>query len=172
MGMIGYSQYCPTKFALRGLAECLRQELLPHGIKTHIYFVSTIKTPGYEQENLTKPEITRKIEDGDISDQSPSARAKVLLKGTLIRILCKAFISLFSKGIVNENFYITSDVLTDVFRVTGSCTAPWNSVIDILLLMIGLVQKQCNSTARFNYFRSSYRFGGCTVTGWSKMRTE
>lgn len=82
MGMIGYSQYAPTKFALRGLAECLRQELLPYGIGVSIYFVSTIKTPGYERENLTKPAITKLIEDGDCSDQSPEARASTLLKGT------------------------------------------------------------------------------------------
>ena len=84
MGMIGYTQYAPTKFALRGLAECLRQELIPYGIKTSIYFVSTIKSPGYEKENLTKPNITKLIEDGDSSDSSPEARARTLLKGNLI----------------------------------------------------------------------------------------
>ena len=26
-GMIGYSAYCPSKFAVRGLAECLRNEV-------------------------------------------------------------------------------------------------------------------------------------------------
>ena len=81
LGMIGYSQYSPTKFALRGLAECLRQELIPYGIKTSIYFVSTIKSPGYEKENLTKPIITKMIEDGDSSDPSPKARAKTLIRG-------------------------------------------------------------------------------------------
>ena len=86
MGMIGYSQYSPTKFALRGLAECLRQELIPYGIKTSIYFVSTIKSPGYEKENLTKPAITKIIEDGDASDPSPVARAKTLIQGKPIII--------------------------------------------------------------------------------------
>lgn len=81
MGMIGYSQYSPTKFALRSLAECLRQELLPYGIKVSIYFVSTIASPGYERENLTKPAVTKMIEDGDPSDPSPKARARTLLKG-------------------------------------------------------------------------------------------
>lgn len=84
MGMIGYTQYSPTKFALRGLAECLRQELIPYGIKTSIYFVSTIKSSGYEKENLTKPNITKMIEDGDPSDPSPEARARTLIKGKKI----------------------------------------------------------------------------------------
>jgi NAD(P)-dependent dehydrogenase (short-subunit alcohol dehydrogenase family) len=26
-GMVGYSAYCPSKFAVRGLAECLRNEV-------------------------------------------------------------------------------------------------------------------------------------------------
>lgn len=81
MGMVGYSQYSPTKFALRGLAECLRQEFIPYRIDVSIYFVSTIQSPGYEKENLTKPKITKMIEDGDPSDPSPEARAKALIKG-------------------------------------------------------------------------------------------
>jgi NAD(P)-dependent dehydrogenase (short-subunit alcohol dehydrogenase family) len=28
VGMVGYSQYAPSKYALRGLADCLRNELL------------------------------------------------------------------------------------------------------------------------------------------------
>jgi NAD(P)-dependent dehydrogenase (short-subunit alcohol dehydrogenase family) len=31
-GMVGYSQYCASKFAVRGLADCLRNELLPHKV--------------------------------------------------------------------------------------------------------------------------------------------
>jgi 3-dehydrosphinganine reductase len=82
MGLIGYAQYSPTKFAIRGLAECLRQEFLPYGIGVSVYFVSTIHSPGYEAENKTKPKITRMIEDGEASDASPKARAAQLMKGT------------------------------------------------------------------------------------------
>lgn len=32
------------------LAEVLRQELLPHGIGVHVYFVSTIASAGYLEE--------------------------------------------------------------------------------------------------------------------------
>ncbi len=94
MGMIGYSQYSPTKFALRSLAECLRQELLPYGIGVSIYFVSTIASPGYEKENLTKPTITKMIEDGDPSDPSPKARAKTLIRGmTRVYYISIAYLS-------------------------------------------------------------------------------
>lgn len=45
-GLVGYAQYVPTKYALRGLAETLRQELIPYNIRTHILFPGTILTPG------------------------------------------------------------------------------------------------------------------------------
>lgn len=106
-GMIGYSPYSPSKFALRGLAECLRQELLPYGIRVHIYFVATIASPGHERENQAKPAITKKIEEGDISDPSPAARAHTLLAG----ILC-------------ESFFISSDLLTSIFLAASLGSAP------------------------------------------------
>lgn len=81
-GMVGYASYAPTKFAVRGLAECLRQELLPHGISVHIYYVATINSPGYEAENATKPKVTKAIEGAEGSDSRPIARAHTLLNGT------------------------------------------------------------------------------------------
>lgn len=137
MGMIGYSQYSPTKFALRGLAECLRQELLPYGIKVSIYFVSTIASPGYEKENLTKPAITKAIEDGDPSDPSPSARAKTLIRGKATNEAC-----IYSVGLERNQFFITSDIITDVFRVMASGLSPWNHPWDSVLHAIGQVNHE------------------------------
>ena len=137
MGMIGYSQYSPTKFALRGLAECLRQELIPYGIETSIYFVSTIQSPGYEKENLSKPEITKMIEDGDPSDPSPEARAQTLLKGK-INIKEKHCFNI--SGVEKGQFFITSDIITDIFRVMGSGISPWNNPLDPLLHIVGQVK--------------------------------
>lgn len=119
MGMIGYSQYSPTKFAVRGLGECLRQELLSYGIQTHVYFVATIDSPGYEAENRLKPGITKEIEGADNSDKSPGSRAKVLLAG-------------IRKG----QFMITSDLTTDLFRVSAIGVSPRNNVVLDFLLMI------------------------------------
>jgi 3-dehydrosphinganine reductase len=97
MGFVGYSSYTPGKHALRGkctinavgmdanraapgLAETLRNELLLYDIDVHIFFPATIYSPGYEQENLTKPKITLKIEEGDEGTQ-PEACAQHLLDG-------------------------------------------------------------------------------------------
>ena len=43
-GMIGFSEYVPSKFALRGLAETLRNELLKDNIDVHIYLPGSIDT--------------------------------------------------------------------------------------------------------------------------------
>lgn len=63
MGVTGYSQYCPTKFAVRGLAEALRQELAPKGIAVSLYLPSNVQTPGYQQEMLTKPAEARRVDE-------------------------------------------------------------------------------------------------------------
>lgn len=102
MSIIGYSPYSPGKFALRGndsemfihvrlcsnsillsgLAETLQSEFVLYGIDIHICFPGTIFTPGYEEENRTKPKITLKIEETD-GGMSPEGVAAGLLKGVL-----------------------------------------------------------------------------------------
>lgn len=83
MGLVGYSQYSPMKFAIRGLAETLRSEMLLYGITVHCYFPGTILSPGYEQENRTKPELTKKLEGGPEEGLTPKQCAEGLIKGEL-----------------------------------------------------------------------------------------
>lgn len=80
MSIIGYASYSPAKFALRGLTEALRSELQLYGIKVQMYFPNTILTPGFDEENKTKPAITTKIEEGDQPSTADEASA-VLLAG-------------------------------------------------------------------------------------------
>ncbi len=121
MGMIGYSQYAPTKYAIRGLAECLRQEFQLYDIKVHVYFVATIETPGYAEENKTKPEITKAIEGSDTSDKTPKSRAISLLD-----------------GIKKDQFMITSDWATDLFRANALGSSQCNFwPKDLFLLFLG-----------------------------------
>lgn len=61
MGLFGYTAYSPSKFAVRGLAEALRCELKPHGIKVSVVYPPDTRTPQLEQENLTKPPETKAI---------------------------------------------------------------------------------------------------------------
>ncbi|KAJ8097279.1 hypothetical protein POJ06DRAFT_28453 [Lipomyces tetrasporus] len=59
---IGYCQYAPLKSALRSLGDCLRHECIPYNIKVDVVFAGNFLSEGYTIENLTKPEITKKIE--------------------------------------------------------------------------------------------------------------
>ena len=53
---MGYPTYCPTKFALVGLAEVLKNDLIPYNIKISILFAVDADTPDLEKENKHKPE--------------------------------------------------------------------------------------------------------------------
>jgi 3-dehydrosphinganine reductase len=63
-----------------GLAESLRADLLLYDIKVHLFLPATILSPGLENENKTKPAITKKLEEGD-TPATPEECAKAMLKG-------------------------------------------------------------------------------------------
>ncbi len=69
-----------------GLAETLRQELLLYSIDVHLYMPGTMYSPGYEEENKTKPELVRKIEESD-EGLTPERAAEGLYQGAVPQIL-------------------------------------------------------------------------------------
>ncbi|KAK3820163.1 MAG: hypothetical protein J3Q66DRAFT_167637 [Benniella sp.] len=125
IGFVGYSSYSPTKFALRGLAECLRNEVLMYqdkksgrGIGIHIYYAGTMFSPGYENENLTKPLITREVEGS--SGLTSEEAAKGMLKG-------------LRKG----HFAVTTDFDTNFLRVAARGVTPmanigWDYILGLI----------------------------------------
>lgn len=54
LGLHGYSAYCASKFALRGLAEALQMELRPYKVYVSLAHPPDTKTPGYEVEMASK----------------------------------------------------------------------------------------------------------------------
>ncbi|KAH8069647.1 3-dehydrosphinganine reductase [Aureococcus anophagefferens] len=70
-GYAGYSAYAPTKWAVRGLAETLRSELLPFDISVHSVYPPNMDTPGFVEENRTKPKSAKAIEGR--ADDDPKA---------------------------------------------------------------------------------------------------
>ncbi|MBN2044144.1 MAG: SDR family oxidoreductase [Anaerolineales bacterium] len=88
MGLIGYGTYTPSKFALIGLAETLRHELKPENISVSILFPPDTATPGFKQENKTKPPETAIL----------SETAKLYQP----EVVAEKYI----KGILNNKFYI------------------------------------------------------------------
>ncbi|SHO76569.1 Similar to S.cerevisiae protein TSC10 (3-ketosphinganine reductase) [Malassezia sympodialis ATCC 42132] len=118
MGMVGYAQYSPMKYAIRGLAECLRMELQMHGIQVHSYFPATILSPGFEEENKTKPSLTKEIEGTD-EGQTPEQCAAHLLRG------------------IEQNYFNVTDCLIGSFMriASGGCAPGQGWLADSLLLL-------------------------------------
>lgn len=100
---VGYAGYAPGKYALKGksfrntspdyrrglivvsaflpgLADTLRSEFQLYDINVHLYLPAGILSPNYEVENRTKPDITKKIEEGD-APMTPDECVKCLMTG-------------------------------------------------------------------------------------------
>jgi 3-dehydrosphinganine reductase len=80
LGIYGFSAYAASKFALRGFAECLRQELLAHGITVTLVFPPDTDTPMLRQENLIKPAETSALA-GTVKPLTPEFVAAATLAG-------------------------------------------------------------------------------------------
>lgn len=80
--MAGYSGYCPTKAAVRHLADCLRSELLGTGVSVSVGYPPDTQTPGFDKENKTKPGETLAVMDA-VQDQvyRADAVAKCMFTG-------------------------------------------------------------------------------------------
>lgn len=82
--LAGYTPYTSSKAALRTLSDALSQELLLYSrhtpVKTHTIFPATIFTASYEEENKTKPAVTKKLEESD-GGQTPDEVAIASIKG-------------------------------------------------------------------------------------------
>ncbi|KXS10718.1 short chain dehydrogenase/ reductase, partial [Gonapodya prolifera JEL478] len=122
VSFIGYGSYAPSKAALRSLAELLRNELKPYGIKIHLFLPAGIDSPGLVEENKTKPKPTELLEAGDVP-QKPDVVAKLLLK-----------------GIQRGQYAITTDIQGEVFRASTAGTTPWNNYLyDWLFAIIAMI---------------------------------
>lgn len=82
-GVVGYTTYNPSKWALRGLADTLAQETLLYPeqpVKVHVVFPGTILSPGFEREQRSKPDITIQLEKDD-PQQTPDEVARKAISG-------------------------------------------------------------------------------------------
>lgn len=61
VGIYGYSAYSASKFALRGLAESLQQEVISDNIHISIVYPPDTETPGLEEERKIRPELSHII---------------------------------------------------------------------------------------------------------------
>lgn len=84
LSFYGYTAYSGSKFALRGLAEALCSELKPYNISVTLAFPPDTDTPGFAEEQKSKPKETRLIsEAGGLV--SPDLVAKKIMDAALKR---------------------------------------------------------------------------------------
>lgn len=80
IGLIGYGPYTPTKFAMTGLAECLRMEGKPVGIKVSIIYPGNTNTPMLDYERQHALPETQNLNEG-IKVIEPDYVARKLMAG-------------------------------------------------------------------------------------------
>jgi 3-dehydrosphinganine reductase len=107
LGVFGYTAYSPTKFAVRGLLECLRAEMTPYNVGVHCVFAGDVDTPQLEYENKIKPPETAAV-SGTISVLPPDRVAQAIVK-----------------GISRRRFAITPDGQTRVLAKSVSLINGW-----------------------------------------------
>ncbi|KAJ7635360.1 oxidoreductase [Roridomyces roridus] len=117
MSFLGWGSYAPGKHALRGLADTLQSELMLYpDIKVQIYFPATMLTPGFDEENKTKPKITLE-EDNPKDAVTPAAAALALFR-----------------GVQAGHTHITGSFIASLFRAsTRGVTPKHNWIVDAVL---------------------------------------
>ncbi|KAI5645998.1 short chain dehydrogenase domain-containing protein [Phthorimaea operculella] len=83
LGIYGYSAYSAGKWAVRGLAEALSMELVGTGVRLTLAFPPDTDTPGFKNEELTKPKETKLI-SGSAGLFSPEFVGKTIVHDAMV----------------------------------------------------------------------------------------
>lgn len=81
LGVFGYGAYCPSKFAVRGLTEVLRQEYKADGITVTTVYPPDVDTPMLHGEQPLKPPELLALSNGE-KPLTAQQVARSLLDGT------------------------------------------------------------------------------------------
>lgn len=116
-GVVGYTAYSGSKFALRGFSEALRMEVRPHGVRVALVMPPDTDTPQLAYENRHKP-LELKYLLPELGVISPEQVARAIIQ-----------------GVQRGRFEIVPDfgskVLVTGYRLAGSLSY---TVLDWLLL--------------------------------------
>ncbi|XP_010546852.1 PREDICTED: 3-dehydrosphinganine reductase TSC10A-like [Tarenaya hassleriana] len=80
VGIYGYTAYSASKFGLQGLAQALQQEVIADNIHVSLIFPPDTETPGFEEEQKTRPQLTNIIAASS-GAMKPEEVAKITLEG-------------------------------------------------------------------------------------------
>ncbi|KAF2994329.1 3-dehydrosphinganine reductase [Neopestalotiopsis sp. 37M] len=108
----GHATYCPSKFAVRALADALAMEVRLYPdvpMEVHLVLPQSINTAGYERENETKPQITKELEGVD-TPQGADEVARLAIA-----------------GIENGHYFVTTSLLGDLCRWGAMSNSPRNN---------------------------------------------
>lgn len=86
-GIYGYGPYSASKYALRAMAETIAMESRVHGVSVTLALPCDTNTPGFEQEEKSKPRETKIISGGGGLIE-PEVMAKAILKDALVGYDC------------------------------------------------------------------------------------
>jgi len=117
----GYTPYSPPKAAIRSLCDTIHQELMLYTdkVKVHAVFPGGIDTPGYVNENRTKPGVTKLLESGD-PIQSPH------------EVASRAIV-----GLERGNYFVNVGFLGYAMRACSISGSPRNSwFLDTIMTML------------------------------------
>jgi len=106
--IVGYTSYSPAKAAVRQLADSLREECILYDIDVHCAFPANIMTPGFEVEEQTKPDLTRKME-GPAGGETPE-------------VVASRIISKLEQGDEHITYEFVGTMLKVLVSVVRTCT--------------------------------------------------
>ncbi|XP_064551069.1 3-ketodihydrosphingosine reductase [Drosophila montana] len=123
-GIYGYGPYSASKYALRAMAETIAMESRVHGVSVTLALPCDTNTPGFEQEEKSKPRETKIISGGGGLIE-PEVMAKAILKDAL-----------------QGNFISTVGAESWLLTMLGGALMPWDGFFTNLLhaLVIGPVR--------------------------------
>lgn len=119
MSFLGYTQYCASKFAVKGFADALRGEMVRHGVRVQLFLPSNMKTEGYEREERTKPRLTKVLEDGGAMSTPEDSAARM------------------AAALASGNYITTEETLIYLCQVLVNGVAPRNNLpLELALLPV------------------------------------
>ena len=112
-GLFGYTAYSPTKFAVTGLAECIRMESKEFGIGVTVIFPPDTDTPMLQYENEHSLAESKALSK-NVRVMTPESVAKKFLAGILnyrFEVMCnfESRVIRFTKAFWPQLYYKTVD---------------------------------------------------------------
>ncbi|XP_034485511.1 3-ketodihydrosphingosine reductase [Drosophila innubila] len=138
-GIYGYGPYSASKYALRAMAETIAMESRVHGVSVTLALPCDTNTPGFEEEEKSKPRETKIISGGGGLIE-PEVMARAILKDAL-------------KG----NFISTVGAESWLMTMLGGALIPWDGFFTNLLHSIVIGPMRLFSYGLHKYFNSVIR---------------